>query len=192
MGPGTTRFTFGPFQLDLREQRLLRGGEAVPLTLKAFELLRVLVENRGHLLTKEELLRRVWPDAVVEENNLTVTMSALRKALDEGPTDRQYIETVPRRGYRFVADLAAPADEPAASTPSLAHSTCWPCVMLQGVVSPFIDTTPIIGLWIAASSSPMARMKARCGVRSRPSRVMDERRRISIFLCHRPRKRAIQ
>ena len=91
--------------LDIRERRLLREGEAVPLTLKAFDLLQVLVENQGHLLQKEELIRRVWPDAAVEENNLTVTISALRKALGEGPTDRQYIETVPRRGYRFVADF---------------------------------------------------------------------------------------
>ena len=75
---------------------------------------------------------------------------------------------------------------PAASMPCLAASACGPCVMLQGVVSPFIDTTPIIGLWIAASSSPIARMKARCGVRSRPSRVMDERRRIRSLLGSAP------
>jgi DNA-binding winged helix-turn-helix (wHTH) protein/TolB-like protein/Flp pilus assembly protein TadD len=111
MGPGVPPYAFGPFLLDTRERRLLRDGKAVPLTLKAFDLLQVLVENQGHLLQKEELLRRVWPDAVVEENNLTVTISALRKALDEGPTDRQYIETVPRRGYRFVADFRA-AGEP--------------------------------------------------------------------------------
>jgi DNA-binding winged helix-turn-helix (wHTH) protein len=110
MGPGIPLYAFGPFLLDTRERRLLRDGEVVPRTLKAFELLQVLVENQGHLLQKEELLRRVWPDAIVEENNLTVTISALRKALGEGPTDRQYIETVPRRGYRFVADLRASAE----------------------------------------------------------------------------------
>jgi DNA-binding winged helix-turn-helix (wHTH) protein/TolB-like protein/Tfp pilus assembly protein PilF len=109
-------YAFGPFLLDTRERRLLRDGEAVPLTLKAFDLLQVLVENQGHLMHKEELLRRVWPDAAVEENNLTVTISTLRKALDEGPADRQYIETVPRRGYRFVADLR-PAAEAAGSAP---------------------------------------------------------------------------
>lgn len=114
-GPGIPPYAFGPFQLDTRERRLLRHGEVVPLTLKAFDLLQVLVENQGRLLHKEELLRRVWPDAIVEENNLTVTISALRKALDEGPTDRQYIETVPRRGYRFVADLRASADSPESS-----------------------------------------------------------------------------
>jgi hypothetical protein len=86
--PGEHVYAFGPFLLDTRERRLLRDGTAVPLTLKAFDLLQVLVENQGHLLHKEDLLRRVWPDAVVEENNLTVTISALRKALDEGPTDR--------------------------------------------------------------------------------------------------------
>jgi DNA-binding winged helix-turn-helix (wHTH) protein/TolB-like protein/Flp pilus assembly protein TadD len=109
MGPGIPLYTFGPFRLDPRERRLLRDGEVVPLTLKAFDLLQLLVENQGHLLEKEELLRRVWPDAIVEENNLTVTISALRKALGEGPTARQYIETVPRRGYRFVAEFRASA-----------------------------------------------------------------------------------
>src|SRR5918992_2101558 len=79
MGPGTPLYAFGPFLLDTRERRLLRDGKVVPLTLKAFDLLQVLVENQGHLLQKEELLRRVWPDAIVEENNLTVTISALRK-----------------------------------------------------------------------------------------------------------------
>jgi DNA-binding winged helix-turn-helix (wHTH) protein/TolB-like protein len=116
-GPGIPSYAFGPFLLDTRERRLLRDGEPVPLTLKAFDLLVVLVENQGHLLPKDELMRRVWPDAVVEENNLTVTISALRKAMGEGPTDRQYIETVPRRGYRFVADLRAPA-EPTEDAPT--------------------------------------------------------------------------
>ena len=117
MEPPAPRYAFGPFLLDTRERRLLRNGEAVPLTLKAFDLLQVLVENQGHLLQKEELLRRVWPDAAVEENNLTVTISALRKALDEGPTDRQYIETVPRRGYRFVAEFHSAADDPGGVAP---------------------------------------------------------------------------
>ena len=104
-------YAFGPFLLDARERRLLRDGQPVPLTIKAFDLLEVLAKNDGRLLRKEELLQLVWSDAVVEENNLTVTVSALRKALGEGPTDRQYIETVPRRGYRFVADLRELADE---------------------------------------------------------------------------------
>src|SRR6185503_18534961 len=109
--PADHVYAFGPFLLDTRERRLLRDGQPVPLTIKAFDLLEVLAKNDGRLLRKEELLRLVWSDAVVEENNLTVTVSALRKALGEGPTDRQYIETVPRRGYRFVADLREVADD---------------------------------------------------------------------------------
>lgn len=115
---GSRIYAFGPFLLDTGERRLLRDGEAVPLTLKAFDLLQTLVENQGHLLQKEDLLRRVWPDAAVEENNLTVTISALRKALGEGPTDRQYIETVPRRGYRFVADFRGAAEPTPAAPPA--------------------------------------------------------------------------
>ncbi|NTV83910.1 MAG: hypothetical protein HGA23_06365, partial [Bacteroidales bacterium] len=89
----------------------------------------LLVENQGHLLLKEELLRRVWPDAIVEENNLTVTISALRKALGEGPTARQYIETVPRRGYRFVAaDDGHAGVEAASAAPAATAATAGPAL----------------------------------------------------------------
>jgi DNA-binding winged helix-turn-helix (wHTH) protein/TolB-like protein/Flp pilus assembly protein TadD len=125
MRPETLPYAFGPFLLDTRERRLLRDGKVVPLTLKAFDLLQVLVENPGHLLHKEELLRRVWPDAIVEENNLTVTISALRKALGEGPTDRQYIETVPRRGYRFVADFRASTEPTQPTEPTVTDRGPW-------------------------------------------------------------------
>ena len=114
--PGNDAYAFGPFLLEPRERRLLRNGQPVPLTVKAFDLLEVLVRRQGRLLHKEELLQSVWPDAVVEENNLTVTMSALRKALGEGPSDREYIETVPRRGYRFVADVRQVAKHAAPGT----------------------------------------------------------------------------
>jgi DNA-binding winged helix-turn-helix (wHTH) protein/TolB-like protein/Flp pilus assembly protein TadD len=143
--PGTAPYAFGPFLLDTRERRLLRDGKVVPLTLKAFDLLQVLVENRGHLLHKEELLRRVWPDAVVEENNLTVTISALRKALDEGPTDRQYIETVPRRGYRFVADFRAPTVTPeTAPGPGRRRARA---LVLGGVVLAALGAAALAWVW---------------------------------------------
>ena len=71
-------YEFGPFRLDPAERRLTRGGRPVPLKGKAFDLLTVLVSNSGRLLSKDELMRALWPDRVVEENNLTVTMSALR------------------------------------------------------------------------------------------------------------------
>jgi TolB-like protein len=98
-------FEFGPFRLDPAEYRLLRQGEPVPLMPKAFELLLVLVRNRGRLLEKAELMKAVWPDAIVEEANLALNISLLRKALGQSPTGPTYIETVPRRGYRFLADV---------------------------------------------------------------------------------------
>src|SRR5262245_1637246 len=98
-------YQFGPFHLDVRERRLSRGAEVIPLRLKVFDTLRVLVENAGRLVTKQELLDTVWPDAAVEENNLNHNVSVLRKVLGEKATGQQYIETVPRLGYRFVATV---------------------------------------------------------------------------------------
>jgi len=82
---------------------LMRDGEPVPLTPKALETLLVLVENSGHVLHKDELMKKLWPDTFVEEANLAVNISSLRKTLGEKPNGGQYIETVPRRGYRFAA-----------------------------------------------------------------------------------------
>ncbi|MBA3352520.1 MAG: winged helix-turn-helix domain-containing protein, partial [Blastocatellia bacterium] len=96
-------YEFGPFRLVPAEQQLLRDGEPVALTPKSFDLLVVLVENAGHLIEKSELLNRVWPDSFVEEANLSVKMSELRRALGKDANGVQYIETVPRRGYRFLA-----------------------------------------------------------------------------------------
>ncbi|MDQ3687738.1 MAG: winged helix-turn-helix domain-containing protein [Acidobacteriota bacterium] len=104
-------YEFGPFRLIPEERQLLRDGQVVPLTPKAFDLLLVLVENSGHLIEKEELMKRVWPDSFVEEANLSVKMSALRRALGEVPNEHQYVETVPRHGYRFVAGVKERWDE---------------------------------------------------------------------------------
>ena len=78
----------------------------ISLTPKAFEILLVLVENGSRLTTKEELMRKVWPDSFVEEANLTVNISALRKQLGETPDGQQYIETVPKKGYRFAVPVS--------------------------------------------------------------------------------------
>jgi len=97
-----SRFRFDP------ENHLLEGdGKPIPLTPKAFEILRVLVQNGSRLTTKEELMRRVWPDSFVEEANLTVTISALRKQLANASDGQQYIETVPKKGYRFAVPVSA-------------------------------------------------------------------------------------
>lgn len=105
-------FEFAGFRLDLRSRRLLRGDEAVPITVKAFDTLAALVEHAGAVVEKDQLMRRVWPDAVVEEANLSQQIFLLRKLLGEDPKDHRYIQTVPRRGYRFVADVVERASEP--------------------------------------------------------------------------------
>ena len=99
-------YSFGNLLLDLREGLLLRDGLPVPLTPKAFETLVALVENSGHVLSKDELMKKVWPDSFVEENNLSQNISQLRRALQAaGEEASHYIETVPRRGYRFRAQV---------------------------------------------------------------------------------------
>lgn len=96
---------FGAFRLDPARRLLFRQDEAIPLTSKVFDTLLVLVENRGQAVTKEELMKAVWPDTFVEENNLTQNISTLRKVLGESPNDHSYIETIPKLGYRFVATV---------------------------------------------------------------------------------------
>jgi DNA-binding winged helix-turn-helix (wHTH) protein/esterase/lipase len=106
-------FRFGPFHLDVAERRLLREGELVPLRAKVFDTLCILVENQGRLVRKSELMERLWPDSIVEENNLDHNISKLRRALGNGSNGDKLIETVPRQGYRFVAEVqqvAATAD----------------------------------------------------------------------------------
>ena len=97
-------YEFGPFRLDAKERLLLHDGEFVPLSPKAFDMLLALVENSGHLLEKNELMHRLWPDTFIEEGSLAQNISLLRKALGESESQK-FIETVPRRGYRFVASV---------------------------------------------------------------------------------------
>jgi DNA-binding winged helix-turn-helix (wHTH) protein len=98
-------YEFGPFTVQPTERLLVRGGRPVSLTPKAFDLLIQLVDRPGQLVGKHELMTALWPDTFVEEANLAYTMSALRKALGDGQNGEQYIQTVPTRGYRFVAPL---------------------------------------------------------------------------------------
>lgn len=112
-------FEFGEFRLDAADKLLLRAGEIVPLTPKAFDVLLALVESGGRLLGKEELMRAVWPETFVEEANLTVNIHTLRKALGESGGGRLYIETVPKRGYRFTAGVRRAAEAGRADARSL-------------------------------------------------------------------------
>jgi DNA-binding winged helix-turn-helix (wHTH) protein/tetratricopeptide (TPR) repeat protein len=105
MNTKQSSFEFGPFRLDLSERLLVRNGKAVQLSPKVFETLAFLVENRGHILEKDELIKRLWPDTFVEESSLAQNIFQLRRALTGGGPTRKYIETVPKRGYRFSADV---------------------------------------------------------------------------------------
>jgi len=142
-----TFYEFGKFRCDPGEHLLLCEGKPVSLSPKSFDILIVLLRSNGRLLTKDELMQQVWPDSFVEESNLTVNISALRRALGESIAGQQLIETVPRRGYRFVAPVTerqgdaksvqseqAPTTEPLRATPSLMASLrsyrSWPLVGL--------------------------------------------------------------
>ena len=98
-------FEFGPFRVDPEKELLLRGAETVPLTPKTFQILLVLIRHSKEVVTKDDLLKMVWPDTFVEEANLSRNIFLLRKALGESPQDHQYIVTVPGRGYRFAEDV---------------------------------------------------------------------------------------
>ena len=112
-------YVFGPFVLVPDDKQLLHSGRPVPLAPKAFDMLLLLVENQGHLVHKETLLSRLWPDTIVEEVAVAHSISQIRKALRNGMSEVDHIETVPKRGYRFVAPvemIAAPAEAVAART----------------------------------------------------------------------------
>lgn len=105
-------YEFGQFRLDGNESILLREDCRVALSPKVFDLLLLLVENHGHLIAKDEIMSRLWPESFVEEININRNISTLRRALAGSPNDRAYIETVPKRGYRFVAAVVeVDADE---------------------------------------------------------------------------------
>ena len=119
-------YEFGPFQLDVSDRALRRGPERIDLPPRVFDTLVALTESDGRLLAKDDLMDRVWPDSTVEENNLTQAIYLLRKVLQDGENGARYIETVPKRGYRFVApvratirDVGLSGSHPAAPEPGL-------------------------------------------------------------------------
>src|SRR5437763_12746732 len=116
-------YEFGPFRLDAEERQLLRGDETVRLTPKESETLLALVRGGGRVMSKEELLKEIWPDTFVEEATLAQNIFTLRKALAKWGGGQQYIETVPRRGYKFVAKIRERHEEtPAAEGEAAAAS----------------------------------------------------------------------
>jgi DNA-binding winged helix-turn-helix (wHTH) protein/tetratricopeptide (TPR) repeat protein len=127
MSPETkVLYEFGRFRCDPREHLFLCEGTPVSLAPKAFEILVILIQSNGRLLTKDELMQKVWPDSFVEESNLTVNISALRRALGEPPGGQQFIETVPKRGYRFVVPVSEIPETPSASASKVAQREALP------------------------------------------------------------------
>ncbi len=96
-------YSFGPFVVDPVTRRLWRDGQLVPITSKTFDVLVALLERRDHVVSKDDLLTRVWPDTIVNENNLARQISSLRRALGQRPDQRDFVVTIPGHGYRFVA-----------------------------------------------------------------------------------------
>lgn len=116
--PARHLFEFGPFRMDQAERLLLRDGRPVPLSGKAFDALLVLLGKSGRLVDKSELMTALWPDSFVEEGNLTVTISMIRKALGDEGRERKYIQTVSKCGYRFVADVRLVAPQSSNGPPT--------------------------------------------------------------------------
>ncbi|MEK7404825.1 MAG: transcriptional regulator, partial [Acidobacteriota bacterium] len=154
-------YQFGPFRLDGLSRVLLRDSELIPLSPAIVETLLVLIENRGSVVVKEELLKAVWPDTVVEEGNLTHNISVLRKTLGEGPGEQRYIQTVPKRGYRFVATVSeveelpppgpATAAKPALVTQARARRPVW--LILASVVAALSCAAAAFYLWLRPGGS---------------------------------------
>ncbi|MGH8795829.1 MAG: winged helix-turn-helix domain-containing protein, partial [Caldimonas sp.] len=122
--------SFGEFQLQPEQRQLLQGGEAVVIGMRAFDVLQALAERHDRVVTKSELLDLAWPGLVVEENNLQVQISSLRKLLG-----RQAIATIPGRGYRFTAALETPRNAPPAAPTLSPFPSVTPAEALESTLS---------------------------------------------------------
>ncbi len=135
-------YEFGPFRVDPVQREITREGQTVPMQPKVFDTLIVLIENSGQVLEKEEMLRELWPDSFVEESSLSQTIFHLRKALGESGSQHYYVETVPRRGYRFVAEVKKICDdlteggEPLAQSNGFYHNGSGAVQMLSDQIAP--------------------------------------------------------
>jgi len=133
------RFIFNNFVLDSEQRVLWKEGEVVPLSPKAFETLELLVLARGRIVTKQEFMKALWPDSFVEDANLTQNIFVLRKILGSGEDGRSYIETFPRRGYRFVGSVREEGAEPDVGAPQPIQETRESTGPESGVLDPTIS-----------------------------------------------------
>src|SRR5215470_1587063 len=104
-------YEFGPFRIDPEKQVLLRDDQPVPVAPKTFETLLILVRHSREVVSKDDLMKELWPDSFVEEANLSQNIFMLRKALGDTPEDKRYIVTLPGKGYRFVAEVRTVAQQ---------------------------------------------------------------------------------
>ena len=153
-------YEFGEFRLEPAERRLLRGGQPIPLTPKAFDTLLLLVQRNGHLVEKEEFIKEVWEGQFVGDDSLARNIAVLRKVLGDGARDHKYIETVSKRGYRFIAHLEENWEEEAEHGASSSRSSPAPRMAEPGrpwMIMPRMLWPPIIAtalvllafIWIA-------------------------------------------
>src|SRR5260370_30500912 len=142
-------YEFGPLRIGAEERLVHRDGLLVPRPPKAAETLIALVSSPGRMLEKGDLMKIVWPDTFVEEGALARNISQLRKALGEGPDDSQYIETIPKRGYRFVAQVRETSGEPA--PPPVPHRRT-PWAMWIGIATMVILAGVVA--WVLLPKSP--------------------------------------
>lgn len=151
-------YEFGPYRVDPEKELLLREDQTVPLPPKAFQILLVLIRHNKELVTKDDLMKTIWPDTFVEEANLSRNVFLLRKALGESPQDHQYIVTVPGRGYRFAEDVQLTADREL-NVVAASHSHVQ--VQIEENRSwPWIAAAVVLILIVAAGSWKMFRHRA--------------------------------
>jgi DNA-binding winged helix-turn-helix (wHTH) protein/TolB-like protein len=157
-------YEFGEFRLNTVERSIESAGHPVSLAPKALDLLIVLVENRGRIVERDDLMRRVWPDTFVEDNNLAFNISVLRKLFGESGTSPHYIETIPKRGYRFVAEVREAASEKTEPIPAMEPRTETEIVPRGPRLGPFwrlalavlIVVTALVAAWrlVTPDASP--------------------------------------
>ena len=154
-------FAFGPFVLIPERQLLMRGEAPVRIGGRALDILTALVERPGQLVSKQELLSRVWPNTIVEEGNLKVNMAALRRALGDGPGAAKYIATVTRRGYRFIAlvQTSESADRAGPDAATTGSQGCQPGQRASSAGR--MRSTPLSAIWMSRDSIDRRRRRHR-------------------------------
>src|SRR5262245_59932501 len=168
---------FGPFQFDRAHQLLAREGQEVPLPPRVLGVLDVLTARAGEIVSKQELIETVWKDSFVSDTSLAEAVSFLRQALDDDPQQPSYIQTVHRRGYRFLppAVPAAPAAVPTTATPAAAATESWGVVLPWAIVV-LLGATTVSTVWrLANPGTPAVLPVARFEIAMPDGAALDTR-----------------